>query len=285
MPLLHHHDLVVASLSSGSRGNATYIGTPSEGLLIDCGLSTKQILRRMEQFGLGEARILGVLITHEHTDHVASAAILHRALLKRQGHPAPFYMTAGTRRGLPPRCTPDTIRTVRSGQPFRIGPFRVEPWTIPHDTVDPIAFAVEHGGIRAGVITDLGRSTRLVERQLGSLDIALLEFNHDPERLMDGPYPWRLKQRVRGAHGHLSNRQAAMLLERSATARLRHLVLAHLSEENNTPVLALEAAHEALGRAGRRSVTLHVAGPHPLDPIRVGAVPRSHSAQLPLFAG
>lgn len=281
MHALQHRDVVVASLASGSRGNATYIGTETDGVLVDCGLSTRQIFRRIDELGLSEARIRGVLITHEHSDHVGAARILDRAFQKQYGRPVPFYMTRGTRSGLNSRCVPTTILPVTSGRTFQVGDFMVEAWTLPHDTLDPVAYAVDIGGVRAGIVTDLGRSTRLVERQLGSLDIAVLEFNHDVDMLMQGAYPWRLKQRVRGAHGHLSNEQAAQLLQRGGTSWLKHLVLAHLSEDNNTPEAALRAAQEGLHRSDCSDVTVHVASQQvPLGPLRVRA-PRTHRTPRP----
>ncbi|MCB9678373.1 MAG: MBL fold metallo-hydrolase [Alphaproteobacteria bacterium] len=270
MNALSHQDVIVATLGSGSRGNSTYIGTERSGVLIDCGLSTKQIFRRLEELGLGETLIEGVLITHEHSDHVGAARVLDRTLHKRTGRHVPFYMSRGTRAGLHQNCVPTRVERVQSGRPFQVGAFHVEPWTVPHDTVDPLAYAVAHGEVRAGVITDLGRPTRLVERQFGSLDIAVLEFNHDLQMLIEGDYPWRLKQRVKGAHGHLSNEQAGDVVRRGSAGRLKHLVLAHLSEDNNHPDAALVAAERALLDARAAGVTVHVASQQlPLGPIRV----------------
>ncbi|MBX2796153.1 MAG: MBL fold metallo-hydrolase [Myxococcales bacterium] len=271
MDLLFHHDVVVSTLASGSRGNCTYIGTPQRGVLVDCGLSTKQVLRRMEEVGLGKARIEAVLITHEHADHVGAARILDDRLLKRQNERIPFFMTAGTKRGVNPRCMPKRVERITSGQALSVAGFDVEPYRVPHDTGDPVAFLVSHQRVNVCVVTDLGRSTRLVERQLSRCDIAVIEFNHDLEMLLDGPYPWSLKQRVRGGHGHLSNAQAEALVAAGASDRLRHLVLAHLSEDNNLPERALEAAERGLNQAGVSGVEVRVASQQlPLTPMRVG---------------
>jgi len=169
-----------------------------------------------------------------------------------------------------------TIAPITAGTPIQIPDSRpgwtVEPFTIPHDTADPVAYTVCIGDIRIGVITDLGRSTRLIERQLSSLDVAVLEFNHDVEMLLSGEYPWRLKQRVRGAHGHLSNDQAAALVADTASTKLKHLVLAHLSQDNNRPELAMEAAQSALSTAGATHVTVQVATQREaLDPVALQA--------------
>jgi phosphoribosyl 1,2-cyclic phosphodiesterase len=213
----------------------------------------------MEELGLDGARIEGVLLTHEHADHIGAARVLDARLTKKQGQAVPFFCTAGTDMGLPSRCRPTEVARIQSGQAFQLGRFVIEPFTVPHDTRDPVAYCVQHGDTRAGVITDLGRSTRLVERMVSQLDICVLEFNHDLQMLMEGPYPWRLKQRVRGAHGHLSNAQAAALLRQGASAKLRHLVLAHLSDDNNEPDVAREAAEAAVHAAGLRRVSVHVA--------------------------
>jgi phosphoribosyl 1,2-cyclic phosphodiesterase len=259
MPTLFHHDVAVAVLGSGSRGNCVYVGDGRRGVLVDCGLSARQVFERLDAVGLADAPIDAVLVTHEHADHVGAAAVLDRALSRREGRPVPYYMTAGTERGLHERCRPSRVERVRAGQPVRFGGFTLEPYTIPHDTSDPVAWTIEIGSVRVGVLTDLGSTNPLVTRQFASLDVAVLEFNHDVRMLMEGAYPWPLKQRVRGRHGHLSNDQAADLVaEGAASGRLAHLVLAHLSEENNTPELAYRAAEEALWRAGRRDVGIEV---------------------------
>jgi phosphoribosyl 1,2-cyclic phosphodiesterase len=249
---LFHHATVVAPLGSGSRGNCTYIGTERSGVLVDCGLSTRQIFKRLDAAGLGAPQIEAVLITHEHKDHVGAAAVLDRELEKRQGNRVDFHMTSGTRSGLDPRCTPRGLVSVQAGRGFRVGRWHVDPFTVPHDTVDPVGFSVSADGVCATVITDLGRSTRLVERRLAVSDLAVVEFNHDLDMLMEGAYPWSLKRRVKGSHGHLSNRAAGELLARGAAAgRLKRVFLGHLSQDNNTPELAREAAERALVQARR----------------------------------
>lgn len=255
---LFRRDVTVCVLSSGSAGNCTYIGDGHAGVLIDCGVSTKQILGRMAEMGLADAPIDGVLITHEHSDHIGAAAILSRALAKRRG-PVPFFMTAGTAEGLPPQCRPDGVEIIEAGTPFRIRHLRVEPIPVPHDTRDPVAYRVDVGDAAVAVVTDLGRPTALLARHLRDCHALVLEYNHDEDMLMEGPYPYPLKQRIKGNHGHLSNRQASELLADGLGDGLRHLMLAHLSEENNTPTRALVAAQRTLqdiGAFGRVEVSV-----------------------------
>ncbi|MSP55692.1 MAG: MBL fold metallo-hydrolase [Myxococcales bacterium] len=267
---LFTRDVTVCVLSSGSAGNATYIGDGHAGVLVDCGVSTKQILARLDAAGLASAPIDGVLLTHEHNDHVAGAAVLARALAKRN-RPVPFFCTRGTLDAINPRCLPDGIEIVEAGKSFRVKHLIVEPIPVPHDVRDPVAYRVIAGDVPVAVITDLGRPTALVSRALRDCRVAVLEFNHDEDMLWNGPYSPHLKQRIRGNHGHLSNRQAAQLLEDGLGSRLDHLILAHLSEENNTPACALAAARAVLDRAGVLSrVHLQAALQHAaLPPITV----------------
>ena len=269
---LFARDVVVCVLSSGSAGNCTYVGDGLAGVLIDAGVSTRQILGRLDEAGLKDAPIDAVLLTHEHSDHVGAAGVLARALAKR-GKPVPFYCTAGTRDGIHPTSLPDGLEIVEAGRAFRVRHLLVEPIPVPHDTRDPVAYRVTVGDVPVAVVTDLGRSTALVARALRDCHVAVLEFNHDEDMLRDGPYPLHLKQRIRGNHGHLSNLQARALLADGLGDRLRHLVLAHLSEENNTPAKALAAAGSLLADAGAAGrVAVQVARQRDaLPPVRVSA--------------
>lgn len=267
---LFRRDVSVCVLSSGSAGNTTYIGDGHAGVLIDCGVATKQILGRMESMGLTDVPIDAVLLTHEHSDHVGAAGVLSRALAKR-GKSVPFYCTAGTRDGMDPRCRPDGIEVIEAGVPFRVRHFTVEPMPVPHDTRDPVAYRIIVGDTPVAVVTDLGKPTALLARALRECAIAVVEFNHDEEMLWYGPYPYALKQRIKGSHGHLSNSQARELVADGLGERLQHLVLAHLSEENNTPDKAHAVAASLLEEAGVAGrVGLHVAQQRTaLAPLRV----------------
>ncbi len=267
------HGLTMVSLGSGSKGNATYLTDGRRGFLVDAGISTKQILLRLEQLGMPDAPIDGVMVTHEHSDHIGALAILERRLIKRDGKAPITWVTEGTLRGIPPKRRPENIQVVSPGQTVTLDDWRLEAWSVPHDTPEPVAWAVEVRGQRAAVITDLGSTPKWLGQLLSGLDMAVLEFNHDEQMLMDGPYPWPLKQRIRGNHGHLSNRQAGRLLVRCKPSRLQHLFLGHLSEENNDPALALETAQVALRDAGCDHVEIHVTCQRePCGPIRLDRV-------------
>ena len=246
---LFARDVVVCVVSSGSSGNCTYVGDGHAGVLIDCGLSTKQAMLRLADAGLGGAPIDAVLVTHEHSDHVGAAGVLGRNLAKR-GRSVPFYMTAGTAEALDARCVPDGIERVRPGSEVAVKHLRTECFPVPHDTKEPVGWRVHLGGVTVGVVTDLGRPTRLVADKLKGCDVAVLEFNHDEELLMNGPYPYWLKQRIKSNHGHLSNRQSQELLAAALSPRLKTLILGHLSEENNRPEIALAACNATLAHAG-----------------------------------
>lgn len=246
---LFARDLTMVTLGSGSKGNCTYLGDGHAGVLIDCGISTKQIFQRLDSVGMGDAPIDAVLVTHEHSDHVGAARVLCNALKKRHGQWIPFYMTEGTAESLSPKVRPQALEHIQAGMEFQVRNLLVDPFPVPHDTLDPVGYRVCSGRAWAGVITDLGRATHLVEQKLRSLSMAVLEFNHDVHRLMGGRYPWPVKQRIRHNHGHLSNVQAAELLDRALPqSNIQHLVLGHLSHENNTPALAHAAATDVLVR-------------------------------------
>ena len=240
-------------------------------MLIDCGLSTKQILARMKASGLEDAPINAVLVTHEHSDHAGSCRILCNKLEKMYGKAVPFHMTPGTAQSLKPQVVPHCLETIEAGQQFRVGHLVVDPFRIPHDTLDPVAFRIGVGERWVGVITDLGRPTTLVSQKLKSLSVAVLEFNHDLEMLLEGPYAWPVKQRIHSSHGHLSNEQAGTLLAESVGPHLEHLVLAHLSDENNSPDKALHRAAMALHEAkATAQVKVHLAQQNQaLDPIKI----------------
>lgn len=222
-------------------------------VLLDCGLSAKAVVERLETVGVAPESIAAIALTHEHGDHVAGA----RVTGERLG--VPVYMTSACRAQMDTEGIRD-LRLIEVGRPLRFGALRVDAFRVPHDTVDPIGFVVGTGADRLGLVTDLGCIRRDVLRPLRGCRAVVLEFNHDPAMVRANPYPDSVKERVLGDHGHLSNEQAAELLRGLDGGQIRDVVLAHLSEKNNTPELALDAAERAL--AGWRSPRprLHVAG-------------------------
>lgn len=159
----------------------------------------------------------------------------------------------------PEQSLPESAEIIEAGQRFRVRHIEVDPFTVPHDVLDPVAYRLGIGDAAAAVVTDLGRPTALVAGKLRDLDLLVLEYNHDMDLLMEGPYPWHLKQRIRSNHGHLSNDQANDLLSETFSPRLKQLVLAHLSEKNNSPALAFAAARRALVALGAEALPVQVA--------------------------
>lgn len=228
-----------ALLGSGSRGNATVIEAGATRVLVDCGFPVRELQARAQQIALDPASLAGILVTHEHGDHIGGVARLARA------YDVPVYLTRGTAsaRSDWAGCT---LHYLSPHEAFALGELDVQPFPVPHDAREPCQFTVAHGGRKLGIVSDLGRATTHVARSLDACDALLLECNHDRDMLARGPYPESLKRRVGGDWGHLSNAQAAGLLRELDRSRLRRLVLTHLSEQNNTPELARTAACEAL---------------------------------------
>jgi phosphoribosyl 1,2-cyclic phosphodiesterase len=287
MSSLSRDPLVLAVLASGSRGNTTYIGDGRHGVLVDCGLSTRQLGKRLAAVGLARAPIDAVLVTHEHSDHVGAARVLSDALSRGRAEPLPFLMSRGTASSLRRACRPERIETVASGAVLQVGGLRITAHAVPHDAAETLCFTVATSRAHVAQVTDLGRPTRALVELLAAVDAAVVEFNHDVQMLMEGAYPPSLKERVRGPRGHLSNDQAGDLVAAaSAGAPLRHVVLAHLSQDNNTPAKAHAAARAALGRAGRADVTVTVASqdtPRVLEVRRTAARRAASPAQMALF--
>jgi phosphoribosyl 1,2-cyclic phosphodiesterase len=246
--------LRISILASGSSGNATLLETAHTTLLIDAGVGRKEIKRRLERLGRPlPGRVDAILITHEHTDH--SNAVAQLARLWR----CPAYLTEQTHREIvkmfteepkkPGRkATIEHAEYIHAGEGFQIGDIEVNPFHIPHDAVDPVAFSFRTNSTKLAIATDLGYMPELVKQHLREADFLILESNHDLEMLKVGPYPWHIKQRVMSRTGHLSNHVVSEFLADSEVfdAHARHLVLAHLSEQNNTPDVAQISAEQAL---------------------------------------
>jgi phosphoribosyl 1,2-cyclic phosphodiesterase len=237
--------LRVGVLGSGSGGNAVVVESGGKRILIDAGFSCRELIHRMAVLGVEAKSLSAVVLTHEHQDHCKGI----RQLAKR--FKLPVYATAGTLEGMGLKGEVARSAVVmRSGEPVEVaGCFTVEPFAIPHDAREPVGLVVEDGdGCRLGVCADIGHATRLAWGRLADLDVLVLETNHDLDMLRNGPYPWSLKQRVAGRHGHLSNREAADGLPELLSDRLRWVVLYHLSRTNNLPGLAAATLGEVLDR-------------------------------------
>jgi phosphoribosyl 1,2-cyclic phosphodiesterase len=233
-------------LGSGSGGNAVVVEADGKRLLIDAGFSCRELVRRMRLVGIEPESISALVLTHEHGDHCRGVV----RLVERYG--LPFYATPGTLAEM--RLTEKSARKmnkIASGTVTEIAGFAVEPFLIPHDAREPVGMVIESSsGLRVGLAADLGNRSQLAWGRLTDLDLFILETNHDLDMLRNGPYPWALKQRVAGRHGHLSNREAADGLPELLGDRLRRVVLYHLSQTNNLPALAAAAVTEILEREG-----------------------------------
>lgn len=233
-----------ASLGSGSRGNALLVEAGATRLLLDCGFGPRETLSRLSRLGLSPADLSGILVTHEHGDHIAGAF----GLAVRHGLAA--WMTHGTFAGAPQgRRDIPRVELIDSHQPFQVGDLEIHPFPVPHDAREPVQFVFSDGRHRLGVVTDLGSTTPHVERMLTGCAALVLECNHDGDTLQHGGYPPHLKQRIAGRFGHLDNTASAALLAALDTSKLQHLIAAHLSQQNNTPALARAALAGALGCA------------------------------------
>ncbi len=234
----------ICVLGSGSRGNAVYVGAGPCHLLIDAGFSPRQLQLRLAPLGVGLGDLTAVCLTHEHADHARSALALNR----RFG--VALYANAGTIDGLGPAAADAPWHVFSTGFPFRIGEVTVEPFSVSHDALDPVGFALAWEETRVGVALDLGMATQLTRERLRGAHALVVESNHDEGLLLQAPRPWTLKQRIRSHQGHLSNRETAALLEEVAGPQLRQVFLAHLSEECNSEGLALDSARQALTACG-----------------------------------
>ena len=217
-----------ASLGSGSRGNALLLETPHVRLLIDCGFPAREIESRLARLGVDPQTLHGILVTHEHGDHIRGVGAMARR------YALPVWMTAGTYRSASYGELPTLNRIDCHAGRLAIGDLEVLPFPVPHDAREPCQFLFCAGGSRLGLLTDTGHVTPHIRENLQGCDGLVLEFNHDRQMLANGPYPPSLQARVGGLHGHLSNDQAATLLGALTHERLQCLLASHLSEKNNT---------------------------------------------------
>lgn len=265
-------------LASGSSGNATFVRVGEVRLLIDAGVSRRRLRAALAEIGETLESLDAILVTHEHGDHVSGLPVLQRTLPH-----VPLIATRGTMRKLIRKgeISGQGVEFIKAGESLVVGGLRVTSFPIPHDAAEPVGYRVESDSFAFVVATDLGKPTPEVRHALLDCQVCILEANHCPIMLRNGPYPPRLKRRVSSDHGHLSNDQARALLREIAGPRLEHVVLGHLSEENNTPQLALAAVAPALER--HRSVTLTAAARTEPGPLLTFAPsePRGRAAPPP----
>lgn len=229
----------LCSIASGSSGNCIYTGSETTHLLVDAGISAKKIEAGLRELQVEGKDIQGLLITHEHSDHIKGAGILAR----RYGFP--IYATEGTIRQMKATSSLGTVdeslyHVVRADEQFTIGDVEIEPFRISHDAAEPVAYRFRCGEKKAAVATDMGVYNDYIVEHLKGQDVLLLEANHDIQMLQVGPYPYPLKQRILGERGHLSNESAGQLLCRVLHDRMKKIYLGHLSKENNYAELAYE---------------------------------------------
>jgi len=219
-------------LGSGSKGNSTYIETGSTRILIDAGFSGKEVERRLHAIDVDVASLSAILITHEHTDHIRGVSPISR----RYG--VPVFANAATF-GAADAVFPALagFREFSTGTSFSFQDVHIHPFSISHDAADPVGYIISDGTCSLGYCTDTGSVSRLMRHRLAGCHALVLESNHDPEMLRNGPYPLYLQQRVRSKTGHLANGEAADFLQDLMHEGLEHVVLAHISEKNNTPEL------------------------------------------------
>ena len=261
-------------LGSGSAGNSALVCTDYCRILIDGGLSARQIVVRLEQCGIRPEQLDGVLLTHEHGDHVCGLEVLCRKLS------VPIYCNAQTAEAI--RCfglaTHKNWRIFRTGAEFPICDITVQTFTVPHDAVDPVGYAFHAANRGLGFITDLGYATKMLIERLREVHTLVIETNHDEKLLQSDPArPWPVKQRIMSRHGHLSNSAAASVIEQLLPGKMERVVLGHLSRDCNSPELAAGAVQALIERTGRNDLEIYCAGQSVMSPrFRIGETQGGH---------
>jgi phosphoribosyl 1,2-cyclic phosphodiesterase len=241
-------------LGSGSAGNCAYVETPRARVLIDAGFSLRQIRKRLALIGRTPENLTGILVTHEHSDHVQGLAQLSEKLR------IPVYCNRPTQEAIEYQIKARLVcRLFSTGATFELEDLLVETFSIPHDAQDPVGFLLKSDVGNIGFLTDLGHATRLALERIRKANVLVLESNHDVKLLQDCPHrPWSLKQRILSRHGHLCNEAAADVAEQIMSSELQHLFLAHLSRECNRPQLAFQVMQRRLEKIGAHHVRLQV---------------------------
>jgi phosphoribosyl 1,2-cyclic phosphodiesterase len=256
-------------LGSGSAGNSAFVATDHCKILVDGGLSARQLVLRLAQCGVAPEQLDGVLLTHEHGDHVCGLEVLCRKF------DVPIYCNAMTAEAV--RCDGSldghgNWRIFRTGSEFSICDVTVQTFPVPHDAVDPLGFAFHAGSSGLGFITDLGYATKMLVERLREVHTLVIETNHDEKLLQnDSHRPWPVKQRIQSRHGHLSNTAAVSVIDELLPGKIERVVLGHLSRDCNTPELALTTVHTSLAKHGRIDIEVHCATQSEISPrFRIG---------------
>ena len=246
--------LKICVLGSGSSGNCIYIESEETRLLIDAGLSFKQICVRLDSIGIDIDDVQAVCFTHEHHDHYQGL----KTMLKRTNIKP--YANTGTASGIDARLSGTEIpwNIFTTGSDFSIGDINIHPFQVCHDAYEPVGYVLKTEDIKIGIVTDMGIITELVKDYLKDCDALILESNHDTELLVNSSRPWSLKQRISGNQGHLSNTQTSELLKAISSSRLQHLFLAHLSSDCNCPDIAHQTISKTLELLNHQHVCVHV---------------------------
>jgi len=250
--------LSITLLGSGSTGNATLVSSGNRHILVDIGLSARETTRRLLSCGLGPEQISAIVVSHEHGDHCRGVRPFAKHL------EIPVFMTDAAFRASGIALNPSRIERIDAGVPFDVYGLEFTPFAVSHDAADPIGLRISNNGVKIGIVLDLGYISELVVERLKGCDAIVLESNHDLNMLKVGPYPWSLKQRVMSRRGHLSNDAVADYLTNDFDGKARHVILAHLSQKNNLPEIALLSARNALAERAKlqnHQTILHLARP------------------------
>ncbi|MBX2924578.1 MAG: MBL fold metallo-hydrolase [Chitinophagaceae bacterium] len=233
--------LYIASLNSGSNGNCYYVGNSNEAILIDAGISCRETEKRMNRLGLSMNKVKAIFVSHEHGDHITGVPGLSKK------YRLPVYITHSTLQAAGIPVEKELVREFIPDVPVTVGALDVIPFVKLHDAQDPHSFMITAGDTRVGVFTDIGNICKKVVHYFSQCNCVFLESNYCEDMLMQGSYPWHLKKRISGGNGHLSNKQALELFIRHRSAGLSHLILSHLSKNNNRPELVETMFKEAAG--------------------------------------
>lgn len=255
------HKIEFATIASGSKGNCIYIGTQNTKILVDAGLSGKKVEQGLDELGLKGEDIDAIFVTHEHNDHVDGIGVLSRR------YDIPVYATEGTWDGMPEKVgqiRESNKRAVYANEICAFNEFSICPFGIPHDAAQPVGYRINAYEKTITIATDIGHITDSVKENCRDCDLLLLESNHDVDMVHKGPYPYPLKRRVLGDYGHLSNENCAKVLTDVSTSRLKYVILGHLSNENNTPMLAFNTSRSHMQEEGIEiggDINMYVAAP------------------------